>query len=99
MIRDTRKRFDLEKEDYTEYDSNGGKNKTLSVEKYLNQIRPNLKDEISDIKKSDAFKIQLTMTVNFNSSKDNEDEGVMHSKSVNKEININEKAGKVIEKQ
>ena len=99
MIRDTRKRFDHEKEDYIEYDSNGGKNKTLSVEKYLNQIRPNLKDEISDIKKSDAFKIQLTMTVNFNSSKDNEDEGVMHPKSVNKEININEKAGKVIEKQ
>ena len=99
MIRDTRKYFDHEKEDYTEYDSNGGKNKTLSVEKYLNQLRPNLKDETSDIKKSDAFKIQLTMTVNFNSSKDNEDEGVMHSKSVNKEININEKAGKVIEKQ
>ena len=39
------------------------------------------------------------MAVNFTSSKDNEDEGVMHSKSVNKEININEKAGKVIEKQ
>ena len=99
MIRDTRKRFDHEKEDYTEYDSNGGRNKTLSVEKYLNQTRPNLKDETSDIKKADTFKIQLTMAVNFTSSKDNEDEGVMHSKSVNKEININEKAGKVIEKQ
>ena len=39
------------------------------------------------------------MAVNFASSKDNEDEGVIHSKSVKKEININEKAGKVIEKQ
>ena len=39
------------------------------------------------------------MALNFTSSKDNEDEGVMHSKSVNKEINIDEKAGKVIEKQ
>ena len=45
------------KEDYIEYDSNGDWNKTLSVEAYLNQIRPNLKDELNDIKKSDTLKI------------------------------------------
>ena len=76
--------MDHEKDDYAEYGSNGGKNKTLSVEKYLNQIRPNLKDETSDIKKSDTFKIQLTMAVNFIFPKDNKDEGVMHSKNVQK---------------
>ena len=38
------------------------------------------------------------MAVNFIFPKDNKDEGVMHSKSVHKEIKINDKAGKVIEK-
>ena len=40
-----------------------------SVEEYLNKIRPYLKDII---------KIQLTITNNFISSIDNDEEGVMH---------------------
>ena len=42
-------------------------------------------------KKSDLWKIQLTMEINFISSKDNDEEHVMHSKSDNIELMINDK--------
>ena len=35
---------------YIEYESNGDGNKTLSVEEYLNEIRPYLKDIINNLK-------------------------------------------------
>ena len=41
----------------------------------FNKIRPYLKDVIHDLKKSDLWKIQLTIVINDMSSKDN-DEGV-----------------------
>ena len=37
---------------YIEYESNGNKNKTLSVEEYLNKISPYLKDILNNLKKS-----------------------------------------------
>ena len=37
---------------YIEYESNGDRNKILSVEEYLNKIRPYLKDVINSLKKS-----------------------------------------------
>ena len=55
---------------YIEYKSNGDINKRLSVEEYLNKIRPYLKD-INNFKKSDIWKIQLTIANNFISSLDN----------------------------
>ena len=68
--------------DYIEYKSNGDRNKTLSIEEYLTKIRLYLKDIINNLKKSDTWKIQLTIAVNFISSKDdNDEERVMHSKS------------------
>ena len=82
---------------YTEYESSSNRNKTLTVEEYLNKIRQYLKDIINDIKKSDAWKIQLTIATNFISSKDNDEEHVMHSKSDNVEIMINDQAGEVFE--
>ena len=36
---------------YIEYESNGDRDKTLSVEEYLNKIRPYLKDFINNLKK------------------------------------------------
>ena len=53
---------------------------------------------INDLKIFDTWKIQLTKTINFISSKDNDEEGVMNSKSDNIEIMINDKANEVIEK-
>ena len=43
------------------------------------------------------WKIQLTIAINFISSKDNDEERVMHSKSDNIEIMINNRADEVIE--
>ena len=47
------------------------RNKTLPVEECLNKIRPYLKDIINNLKKSDTWKIQLSIANNFISSVDN----------------------------
>ena len=81
---------------YIEYESSSEGNKAVSVEEYLSKIRPYLKDITSNLKKSDIWKIQLTIPYNFISSKDNDEEHVMHSKSDNIEIMIDDEADKVI---
>ena len=82
---------------HIEYKINSDKNKALSVEEYLNKIRPYLKDVINDLKKSDTLKIQLTVKVNFLSSKDDNDEKrAIQWNSDSIEIMINDKADKVI---
>ena len=94
ILRDIKNLFEHEKEEenyykpvrvsnfwsnnYIEYKSNGDKNKTLSVEEYLNKISPYLKDIINNVKKSGIWKIQLTIANNFISSIDNDEERVMH---------------------
>ena len=50
---------------YVEYESNGDIYKAISVEKHLNKIEPYLKDIINNLKKSDTWKIQLTIANNF----------------------------------
>ena len=81
---------------YIECESDSDTNKTLSVEEYLNKIRPQLKDIIKNLKKSDTWKIQLATANNFISSTDNDEEPVMHSKSDSIEIMINDEAVEVI---
>ena len=78
---------------YIEYKNNGDTNKALPLEEYLNKIRPYLKYIINDLKKSDSWKVQLTIAINFISS---DEEHVMYSKSDNIEIIINGKADEVI---
>ena len=51
---------------------------------------------INNLKKFDTGKIQLTITINFIASKDNDEELVMHSKSGNKENMINDEADEVL---
>ena len=82
---------------YIEYESKGGRNKTLSIEEYVNKIRPHLKDIIKDFKKSDMWEIQLTIAINLISSKETNEEHVVHSKSDNIEIMINDKVDEVME--
>ena len=79
---------------YIEYERNEdrNKNKTILKETYLNKIRTYLKDIMTSLKKSDTWKIQLTISINFTSCKDGDEERVMHSKSDNIEIIINNKA-------
>ena len=54
---------------YIEYDSNGDTNKILSVQEYLNKVRPYLKDITNDLKKSDTWEVQLTIAINLMFSK------------------------------
>ena len=81
---------------YIEYESNGDSNKTLSVEKYLNLIRPHLKYIINNLKKSGTWRSQVTIENNFISSIDNDKERLINSKSDNIEILINDEIYKVI---
>ena len=81
---------------YVQYESNNNRNKTLSVEEHLNKIRPSLKYITNNLKKSDTWKIQLTISNNIISSKDRDEERVMHSKSDNIKIMINDETDEVI---
>ena len=51
---------------------------------------------MNDLKKSDTWKIQLTIAIYFISSKDNDEKRVINSKSNNIETMINDKADEVI---
>ena len=74
---------------YIRYDSNGENNKTLAVKQYLDEINPYFKDIINNLKKSYT-------AVNFMSSKDTDEEHVMHSTSGSIVIMINDKTDEVI---
>ena len=94
ILRDIRNLFEHKEEDYYKpvIVGNSWSNKTLTVEKYLNKVRPYLKDIIINLKKSDTLQIQLAVAINFISFKDNDEDCVIHSKSDNKEPMINDKA-------
>ena len=64
---------------YIEYESSGDRNKNLSVKEHLDKIKPCLRDIKINLQKSDTWKIQLTIVINFTSSKDEDEEFVMHS--------------------
>ena len=93
---------------YIQYKSNNDdEKKTLSSEKHVNKIKPYLNDIINNLKKSDQvsdfnqlililLKIQSTVTINFISLKDKDEESAMHSKTDNIEIMINDKVDEVI---
>ena len=72
-------------DNYMEYESRGDKDRNLSLEDYLNIIRPFLKDMINNHKTYGEWKIQLIMRINFISSLDTGEFRIMHSKSNNVE--------------
>ena len=96
ITRDIRTLFEQEQEDYykpkrvsgfwnnnyIEHESNG-KNNNLLLDEYLNKIKAYLNDILIDFQNYDAWKIQLTIAINFISSKDTEEERVMYSTSNN----------------
>ena len=55
-------------------------------------------DGTYNLKKPDQWKILLTITINFISSKVNDEKSVMHLKTDNKGIMINRKADEVIKR-
>ena len=64
--------------------------------KDLNKARQYLKGIINNRKTSDTWKIQLTIANNFISSIDNDEEHIIHSKTDNIKIMINDEADEVI---
>ena len=97
IIKDVRGLFEQEQEDYykpkrvsnfwnnnyIEYESNGDKNRNLSLDEYLNKIEHYLRNIIINLQKSHTWKIQLTTAINFISSKVAEEDRIMHSRSNN----------------
>ena len=73
---------------HIECESNSDRNRNLSAKKYFNETKSYLKDIIINLQKSDSWKIQLTIAINFISSKNNDEEQVMHLKSDNIEVMI-----------
>ena len=83
---------------YIEYESNGDKDKTLSIEDCHDEIRPYLNNLIDSHRTQGEWKVQLTMAINFFSSKDSEDICTMHSTSDIIEILIGNETDEIIEK-
>ena len=110
LLRDIRTLFESDEEDYyklirignafsdnyIEYESNGDQEKSSSIKKYLDKIRPCLSD-INDHKNQGEWKIQLTIAINFVSSKDTDEKHTMHSKGDNIEIIIGNETDEIIE--
>ena len=79
IIRDIKNLLEREKQDHykpvivcgfyrnncIKYQSNGDRNKTLSIKKYFDVVKPYLKDIMNNLKKSDKWKIQLTIPINI----------------------------------
>ena len=82
---------------YIEYESKGDSSRKRIVKEYLNEIKLYLRDVIIDLQKSDAWKIQLTMSINFICSKDVDEESAIHTNSDNMEIMAYDEANEVIE--
>ena len=113
IIRDIRTLFkQKEKEDYykpkrvsnswnnnnIEYESNGDRKRNFSPDQYLSKIEPCLRNIINNLQNSNAWKIQLIIVINFISSKDSEEDRVMHSSSDNIKSTFHSEVNDVIEK-
>ena len=81
---------------YIKFESSASKNKNLSVKEYLDKIKLYMRDTIINLQKSDSWKVQLTIEINVISSKDVDEEPVMHSKSDNIEFMLDNNANEVV---
>ena len=70
--------------------------KKLSIEQYLEKIKPYLCNMIDELKRSGELKTHFTMKVNFMLSKDNDDKQLMHSQSDSVEFMIGSKTDEII---
>ena len=68
---------------YIEYESNGDKNRNLSLDECFNNINSYFRNIMIDLQNYDTWKIQLTIANNFTSSEDVEEEFLMHSSNHN----------------
>ena len=83
---------------YIKYESKVDKDKNLLPKEYLDIIRSYLSDMINDHKTRIEWEIQLTMQINFISSKDSKETCTMHTKSHNREFMMSNEKDEIIEK-
>ena len=87
-------------EGYKEYESRGDKDKTLSIEQYLNKIIPYLKELINNHKainnESNEWKIQLNMCIKFVSLIDTKDTRTFFVWSDNNEIRLGNETDDIV---
>ena len=94
---------------YIQYKSKRKKDKILALSEYLDMIRSYLSDvknqgerriypgnTITEHKTQSEEKIQLTMAINFISSKDSDETRTMHAKSNNVDIMIRNETNEII---
>ena len=81
---------------YIEYESKGDKDKNLSPKEYLGMIRPYLSNMLNNDKTRRDWKIQLTVSINFISSKDSNETRTIHTKSLDIEIMMGNETDKII---
>ena len=80
---------------YIEYESKGDKDKRLSIEEYLNMIRPYLSNIIHEDK--DGWKIQLTIEVAFVSViRDSNESYTIHMHTIHSFISIGYETNNII---
>ena len=88
---------DFSNDNYIEYESNGDRNRNLSLDEYFSKIEPYLRYITIDLQNSDTWKIQVTIAINFISSRNAEEECVMHSNSKNIKFTSYNDANKVVD--
>ena len=67
------------------------------LDEYFNKIKPYLRNVIIDLQNSDTWKGQLTIEVNFISSKVIDEERVMHSRGENTKFTFYNDVNKVVD--
>ena len=82
--------------DYIEYESKSDRKKILSIKEHLEEIKLHLKIIMNNLKKLRYTENSIKAAINFISSKDINEERVMHSKSDSTKIVIYDKADEVI---
>ena len=50
---------------YIEYENNVDKNRNLSLDEYLNKVKPYLRNMVIDLQSSDTRNVQLTIAINL----------------------------------
>ena len=81
---------------FIEYESNGDRNKNLSVKECFNKIKLYLRDIMIDLQKSGTWKVQLTIAINLISSKDVDEDRLVFIN--NKEFIIYDNANDTVHK-
>ena len=111
IIRDIITLFELDKENYyepvrignafsssyTEYESKGDRNKTLSIQEYLDKIRLYFSNMINILKTKGKWKILSTMAINLMSFKETNGTRTMRAKSDKIKIIVSNKTNGMVE--